>query len=77
MPYHIFDINSFKQYTLLHTVDSYREAKTIVRELRSSKSTTEKGGTGTTYRMMFAADAELAQKLLSEKREERPMGEHD
>lgn len=72
MPYHIFDINSFKQYTLLHTFDGYREAKTTIRELRVAAGTS-----GKTYRMMFATDAELAVKLLSEKREARPMGEHD
>jgi len=72
MPYHIFEINPFKQYTLLNTFDSYRESKDCVRKLR-----VESNSSGTTYRMMFAASSELALKLLKEKREERPMGEHD
>jgi len=72
MPYHVFAINSFKQHTLLNTFDNYREAKSSVRELRKAA-----GASGNTYRMMFAADAEHAIKLLQEKREERPMGEHD
>ena len=73
MGYHIFEINPFKQLTFLQSSTNYREAKKIVKELRSNPDIVS----GTTYRMMFAADADQAERLLKEKREPRPMGEHD
>lgn len=73
MQYHVFEINPFQQYTLLYSYPDYRSAKTSVSELRRASGKPA----GTTYRMMFAADAEQAERLLKEKREPRPMGEHD
>ena len=73
MGYHIFEINPFKQLTYLQSVTDYREAKQVVRGLRTATDLV----TGTTYRMMFASDPEQAERLLKEKREPRPMGEHD
>ncbi|OED34862.1 hypothetical protein AB833_31730 [Chromatiales bacterium (ex Bugula neritina AB1)] len=73
MKYHIFEINPFQQLTYLQSLAEYREAKACVRELRQKPDLTS----GTTFRMMFAADPEHAERLLKEKREPRPMGEHD
>jgi len=73
MQYHIFEINPFQQLTHLQSIDKYREAKQCVRGLRAAQDFP----TGTTYRMMFAATPEQAERLLREKREPRPMGEHD
>ncbi|MBX2884113.1 MAG: hypothetical protein KTR32_29430 [Granulosicoccus sp.] len=73
MQYHIFEINPFQQLSHLESVDSYRTAKKRVKELRNAPNLVA----GTNYRMMFAADAALAEQLLKEKREPRPMGEHD
>jgi len=73
MGYHIFEINPFKQLTYLQSVAGYREAKQVVRDLRTAGDLV----TGTTYRMMFASDPDQAERLLKEKREPRPMGEHD
>lgn len=73
MGYHIFEINPFKQLTYLQSIANYREAKQVVRNLRA----TPELATGTTYRMMFASDPAQAERLLKEKREPRPMGEHD
>lgn len=73
MAYHLFEINPFKQLTFIETKATYREAKLRVRELRMSPQL----GTGVTVRMMFAADEHEAERLLKEKREHRPMGEHD
>lgn len=73
MGYHIFEINPFKQLTFLQSSANYREAKKIVKALRNNPDVVN----GTTYRMMFAADADQAERLLKEKREPRPMGEHD
>lgn len=73
MGYHIFEINPFKQLTFLQSSEHYPEAKKIIKELRRNPDIVS----GTTYRMMFAADADQAERLLKEKREPRPMGEHD
>lgn len=73
MDYHIFEINAFKQLTHLQSVSDYREAKKLVNELRKQPQVP----TGTTFRMMFAQSVDQAEKLLKEKREARPMGEHD
>ncbi len=73
MQYHIFEISPFQQYKFLQSTTDYRDAKTCVRTLRTSPELVA----GTSYRMMFAADPEHAERLLKEKREPRPMGEHD
>lgn len=73
MQYHIFEINPFQQLKFLRSLTEYRAAKTCVRELRKSPEMVA----GTSYRMMFAADPDHAERLLKEKREPRPMGEHD
>ena len=73
MQYHIFEIDPFQQLQLLDSVSSYREAKNRVNTLRRSADLVA----GTTYRMMFAASPADAERLIKEKREPRPMGEHD
>ena len=73
MQYHIFEINPFQQLTFLQSLAKYRDAKQYVRECRDAQDVL----TGTTYRMMFAASPDQAERLLKEKREARPMGEHD
>lgn len=71
MQYHIFEINPFDQLTWLESTPQYRAARSLVRERRKAAAA------GTRYRMMFAADREHAERLLREKREPQPMGEHD
>lgn len=73
MQYHIFEIDPFQQLNCLGAVSSYREAKDRVKLLRSTPGLIA----GTTYRMMFATNPVEAERLLKEKREPRPMGEHD
>ncbi len=73
MLYHIFEVNPFKQLSFLEAQPDYRAAKVRIRELRSVTGL----AAGTTYRMMFATDQFEAERLLKEKREARPMGEHD
>lgn len=73
MPYHLFEINAFQQLTYLESEEEYRPAKQKLRELRTAGNS----AAGTTYRMMFASDPLHAERLLKEKREPRPMGEHD
>lgn len=73
MQYHIFEINPFQQLSHLDSVDRYVDAKKRVKELRKAPNLVP----GTSFRMMFAADVMQAEQLLKEKREPRPMGEHD
>ena len=72
MQYHIFEINPFEQLTYLKSIEQYRQAKQEVNKLRTAPDIVR----GTTYRMMFAIDPAQAERLLKEKREPRPMGEH-
>jgi len=73
MPYHIFELNPFRQLTFVATQANYRDARKQVRAMRESDSL----GAGVTVRMMFAGDRFEAERLLKEKRDPRPMGEHD
>lgn len=73
MEYHIFEINAFSQLTHLKSVPDYRTAKDLVSEYRNKPHL----AAGTTFRMMFAENVMRAEALLKEKREARPMGEHD
>jgi len=71
--YHIFEINAFRQMTHLQSVPDYRAAKTLVNEHRRKPNLAP----GTTFRLMFAENKHEAERLLKEKRDARPMGEHD
>lgn len=73
MSYHIFQISAFRQFSHLDSFAAYREAKLRLRELRQAPDIEA----GTTFRMMFAETPLQAERLLKEKREPRPMGEHD
>ncbi|MEE9333537.1 MAG: hypothetical protein V3U65_05550 [Granulosicoccaceae bacterium] len=73
MDYHIFEINAFSQLSHLQSVAEYREAKKLVNGYRKKPNL----AAGTLFRMMFAENIHQAEKLLKEKREARPMGEHD
>lgn len=73
MAYHVFEVNPFQHTSHLETLVTYREAKEFVNRCRKSPDLVK----GTTYRMMFANSPEQAEQLLKEKREPRPMGEHD
>jgi len=73
LDYYIFEINAFEQLSHLETVSEYRQAKALVNEYRRKPHVPP----GTTFRMMFAQDQQHAERLLTEKRQARPMGEHD
>jgi len=77
MPYYIYQIGAFRQLKLLDTVAEYRAARQQVRELRRQSSDAGETTTTASYRMIFAASENEAERLLTTKREPRPMGEHD
>jgi len=71
MPYFVYKVFSNRTLEPVEEFDKYREAKLRVRELRG-----EDGGEETyTYRMVFARHATEAERLLTQKREPRPLGE--
>ena len=71
MPYFVFEIRSGNDYTLLGSSENYRQARQLTRDRRESLSPSE----DLSVRMIFAADPQQGQALLSSKREARPLGE--
>lgn len=72
MPYFIYRITP-NPLTLeyLDTKDKYREARTLVRDLRARHPTEDPGN----IRMIFAKTTGEAEKLLSQPRDDRIIGE--
>ena len=71
VPYFVYCIHSPQQLELVDSFEEYRRAKQSVRELREQALDPENPA----IRMMFAASSAEAERLLSEKREPRPLGE--
>lgn len=71
MPYYVYAIAPPRRLSLLGTFESYREAKALARSKRAEPD----AGDPATVRLVFAPDADEAQRLLTEVREPRPMGE--
>ena len=67
MPYYVYRIDAFGGLERVDGFDAYRDARQCVRSLRE--------GGETMVRMVFAGDAGEAERLLTEKREPRPLGE--
>jgi len=70
MPYYLYKISApegmdlIKNLELVNQFDSFKEAKTITKELR-----VEQGEQGYIYKIMFAENQLLAEEKLLEKRE--------
>ena len=71
MPYFVYRITPPRTLTYLDTKDNYREAKQLVRELRGQQPAEQLE----TIRMIFAKTQGEAEKLLSQPRDERVIGE--
>ena len=71
MPYFVYKITPPLQLTHLETKDKYSDARTLVRGLRQDQPK----GAEPEYRMIFANNQALAEKLLSRPRDERVIGE--
>ena len=71
MPYFVFEVREPRSLRCVDSFDRYRDARGAVREMRAGLASEE----GVTARMIFAADAAQAERLLLEKREPRPLGE--
>jgi len=71
MPYFVYKITPPLKLSHIETKDKYKEARTVVRELRDAQSTDQ----DLQYRMVFASNRAEAEKLLSTPRDERVIGE--
>ena len=71
MPYFVYKITPSLQLTYIDTKARYKDARTIVRELRANRAE----GDDADYRMIFAAQRGEAEKILSTPRDERVIGE--
>ncbi len=71
MPYFLYRVHSGKKFQLTARFDSYREARDEAREQRKRLTPED----DYSVKVMFAKDPEEAEKLMSEEREPRPLGE--
>ncbi len=71
MPYFVYKITHPRQLEHLDMVETYQDARKIVRHLRQD----EPQDAGVEYRLIFARQQGEAEKLLSTPRDERVIGE--
>lgn len=71
MPYYLFKAYPEKRFELIESFPAYRDARNRARSLRADLEVES----GYAVKIMFAKDAELAERLLQEEREPRPLGE--
>ncbi|MBB1073169.1 hypothetical protein HUU62_01910 [Rhodoferax sp. 4810] len=71
MPYFVYQIAEPRQLTHLNTTSDYKEARALVRKLRSERP----AEVSDDYRLMFAPTEAEAERLLSTPRDERVIGE--
>jgi hypothetical protein len=71
MPFFVYKISPPLELTYLDTRDKYKEARTLVRNLREGLSS----GDDIQIRMVFAKERAEAERLLSAPRDDRVIGE--
>lgn len=71
MPYYVYKVFQNRTLEPVETHAKYREAKLRVKDLRAELGEE----TDFTYRMVFARHETEAERLLTQKREPRPLGE--
>ena len=71
MPYFAYRLRGPRSLEKAGVFASYREARSAVREMRRALDRDDP----TVVRMIFAADEAQAERLLTERREPRPLGE--
>ena len=72
LPYFIYRLRPPRAPEKAGAFAGYQEARTAVREMRRALDR----GDPVTVRMVFAADEAQAERLLTERREPRPLGEN-
>lgn len=71
MPYFVYKVLPPSSPAYMETKDRYQDARTLVRRLRREHPSEEM----LHYRMVFADNRAAAEKLLSQPRDERIIGE--
>ena len=71
MPYFVYRLTGPRSLEGAGVFPSYREARSAVREMRRTLDPDDP----VTVRMVFAASEAQAERLLTERREPRPLGE--
>ena len=71
LPYFIYKLRPPRPPEMAGWFSAYREARTAVREMRRALESDDPA----TVRMVFAAGEAQAERLLTERREPRPLGE--
>ena len=71
VPYFVYRIHPPQRLESVDSFEGYRQAKQTVRELRNEAP----DPANPVIRMIFASNAAEAERLLTEKREPRPLGE--
>lgn len=71
MPYFVYTLRRPRAPENAGVFESYREARATVREMRRALGRDDPA----TVRMVFAAGEAQAERLLTERREPRPLGE--
>jgi hypothetical protein len=71
MPYFVYKVFNNRTFEPVQSFPKFREAKELARSLRAEVGENDPF----TYRMIFARHEAEAERLLSQKREPRPLGE--
>jgi len=71
LPYFIYKLRPPRPPKSAGSFEAYREARTAVREMRRALGRDDPA----TVRMVFAPNEAQAERLLTERREPRPLGE--
>ncbi len=71
MPYFLYKVFTGKKFELMERFDAYRDARDRAREHRKHLTPEESYN----VKVMFAKDPDEAERLMSEEREPRPLGE--
>ena len=71
MPYFVYRLRPSRPPEKAGAFAAYREARTVARSMRRALGRDDP----TTVRMVFAAGEAQAERLLTERREPRPLGE--
>lgn len=71
MPYFIYKVFDNRTLEPVNSFDGYREAKQQVRSLRKELAT----DADHTFRLIYARSSGEAERLLTQRREPRPLGE--
>ncbi len=71
MPYFLYKVFTGRKFELVERFDSYRDARDKARERRKHLTPED----SFSIKVMFAKDPDEAERLMSEEREPRPLGE--